>query len=172
MSVTTGPDSQKDLAFTALVQRHQTGLRRMCYAMLRDAEQAKDAVQETFVKAYRAMDDWRGACSEKTWLTRIAVNTCRDMRRSAWFRRIDRRVTLEDLPVAAGSADQESRELTIAILALPEKLREVTLLYYYQDMTLRETGEALGLSPSAVKKRLVRARDRLRDALEGRQTHE
>ena len=144
----------------------------MCYAMLRDAEQAKDAVQETFVKAYRAMDDWRGACSEKTWLTRIAVNTCRDMRRSAWFRRIDRRVTLEDLPVAAGSADQESRELTIAILALPEKLREVTLLYYYQDMTLRETGEALGLSPSAVKKRLVRARDRLRDALEGRQTHE
>ena len=57
----------------------------MCYAMLRDAEQAKDAVQETFVKAYRAMDDWRGACSEKTWLTRIAVNTCRDMRRSAWF---------------------------------------------------------------------------------------
>lgn len=171
MSVVTGPDNRKDQAFTQLVQRHQTSLRRMCYAMLRDEELAKDAVQETFVKAYRAMDAWRGDCSEKTWLMKIAVNTCRDIRRGAWFRRIDSRVALENLPQPTVQLTDDHVELTLAIMRLPQKLREVTLLYYYQDMTMREVADALGISPPTVSKRLDRAHGKLRTLLEGRELH-
>ena len=61
--------------FTQLVESYQPMLIKMCYVYLRDAEQARDAVQETFLKAYRSITAFRGECSEKTWLTRIAINT-------------------------------------------------------------------------------------------------
>lgn len=172
MSVVTGPDNLREQELTRLVEQYQTSLRRMCYAILRDEELAKDAVQETFLKAYRAMDTYRRECSEKTWLMRIAMNACRDLRRSAWFRHIERRITPEDLPESTAPADGEKLELALAVMRLPKGLKEVTLLYYYQDMTMRETAEALGISPSAVSKRLTRAQARLRDLLEGREFHE
>ena len=167
MVVVTGPDNLRDQKLTRLVEQYQTSLRRMCYAMLRDEELAKDAVQETFIKMYQTMDAFRGECSEKTYLMRIAMNTCRDMHRSTWFRRIDRRVTPETLPEPVSQADSESLELTLAIMRLPKQLREITLLYYYQDRTMREVAQALCISPSTVSKRLERAQAKLRVWLEG-----
>lgn len=172
MNAPAGPDSSRDDRLTRLVGQYQTSLRRMCYAMLRDEELAKDAVQETFLKAYRAMDAFRGECSEKTWLMRIAVNTCRDIGRSSWFRHTDRRITPEDLPEPAVKAQEEHVALTLEILRLPKPLKEVTLLYYYQDMTMRETAAALGISLSTASKRLKRAQERLRTSLEGRDCRE
>lgn len=172
MNVATYPDNIREQELNRLVEQYQTSLRRMCYAILRDEELAKDAVQETFLKAYRAWDTYRGDCREKTWLMRIAVNTCRDVRRSAWFRHIDRRITPEDLPDLFSSADSDKLELALAIMQLPKGLKEVTLLYYYQDMTMRETAKALGISLSAVSKRLVRAQKKLRSLLEGRDLYE
>lgn len=154
-----------------MVTQYQTSLRRMCYAILRDEELAKDAVQETFLKAYRTMDAFRGECSEKTWLMRIAVNACRDVRRSAWFRHIKRRITPEDLPEPTVQLKDNHVELTLAIMRLPQKLKEVTLLYDYQDMTMREVADALGIPPSTVSKRLDRAHAKLRTLLEGRELH-
>ncbi len=167
-----GQDGERERAVTALVERYQTGLRRVCYAILKDEEAANDAVQETFLKAYRAMDSLRGEGSEKAWLTRIAVNTCRDMRRTAWFRRVDRRVEIEDLPLASEAPSEENAELALAILRLPRKLREAVLLYYYQDLTLRETAQALGVSTATASKRIRSAHARLRDLLEGRDSRE
>ena len=172
MDVVTGPDSIREQELTRLVGQYQTSLRRMCYAILRDEEWAKDAVQETFLKAYRTMDTFRGECGEKTWLMRIAINTCRDIRRSAWVRHIDRRVTPEEVPGLSSTVDMEKIELMLAIMRLPKGLKEVTLLYYYQDMTMQETADALGISPSAVSKRLTRAQAKLRALLEGRELHE
>ena len=168
MDANKGQDGGRERAFTALVGRYQTGLRRVCYAILKDEEAANDAVQETFLKAYRAMDSLREEDSEKAWLTRIAVNTCRDMRRTAWFRRVDRRVEIEDLPLASEAPSEENAELALAILRLPRKLREAVLLYYYQDLTLRETAQALGVSTGTASKRIRSAHARLRDLLEGR----
>ena len=75
----------REAALTGLVERHRTTLVRMCCLCLGDASLAEDAAQETFLKAYRALDSFRGECDEKTWLMRIAINTCKDVRRSAWF---------------------------------------------------------------------------------------
>lgn len=74
-------ESDRERALVDMVERYQTPLRRMCCAILHDAALSEDAVQETFLKAYRAIDGFRGECGEKTWLMRIAINTCRDMRR-------------------------------------------------------------------------------------------
>lgn len=67
----------------SLMARYQTPVLRMCFAYLRDRQLAEDAAQETFVKAYRALAAFRGDSDEKTWLMRIAINTCKDMRRGA-----------------------------------------------------------------------------------------
>ena len=167
MDVVTGPGSIRREAFCRMVETYQTALLRSCYLILRDRGMAEDAVQETFLKAYRAGDSFRSQCSEKTWLMRIAVNTCRDMRRRAWFRYIDRRVTPEDLPEASAPFTARDDSLTQAMMALPQKEKEALLLYYYHDMTVTEIGESLHLSASTVSHRLKRGRERLKALLEG-----
>ena len=156
----------RDEALCALVEQYQAALLRVCYMYLRDRALAEDAVQESFIKAYRTMDSFRGECSQKTWLMRIAVNTCRDMLRSAWFKRLDRRITPEELPQAAAPQQEHDAELALEVMRLPRKLKDVVLLYYYQNLTMAETADALGISQSSVSVRLTRARSRLRAALE------
>ena len=136
----------REAALTGLVERHRTALVRMCCLCLGDASLAEDAAQETFLKAYRALDSFRGECDEKTWLMRIAINTCRDMRRSRWTRHVDRRVTPEMLPEASAPFDERDEELTLALMRLPPKQREAVLLRYYQRMSLAQTAQAMGVS--------------------------
>ena len=150
-----------------LVEQYQTPLRRMCFIMLRDEELAKDAVQDTFLKVYKNIDVFRGECSEKTWLMQIAVNTCRDVKRSAWFRHLDWRITLEDLPEPSVQPAESAVELTMEIMRLPRKFREIILLYFYQQMTTREIAEILRIPQSTVATRLKKAREKLRVSLEG-----
>ncbi|MEG0741454.1 MAG: sigma-70 family RNA polymerase sigma factor [Clostridia bacterium] len=166
MEVFTNLDGAMEQELIRLVRQYQTLLRRMCYAILRDEDQAQDAVQETFLKAYKSMAAFRGECSEKTWLMRIAINTCRDFHRSEWYRYLDRRITPEDLALVASPEEEECRELTMEIMRLPQRLQEVTLLHYYQNMTTREIAEALQISQSTVSARLKRARLKLRTLLE------
>lgn len=166
MEAVTDPDNSRDQELVRLVNAYQTSLRRMCCTILRDQAQAEDVVQETFLKAYKSMEAFRGECSEKTWLMRIAINTCRDYRRSAWFRYLDRRITPDDLPLATNSLEEESIELTAAIMRLAPKLQEATLLHYYQSMTTREIADTLQIPQSTVSARLNRARAKLRAFLE------
>lgn len=151
---------------TELVGRYQKLLLRMCYVYLRDEETARDAVQETFLKAYRALDGFRGESSEKTWLIRIALNTCRSMQRSAWQRRLDRRITPEDLPDREAPARERDSDVMCSVMELPVRLREVVMLYYWQDMNVCEIAETLGVSQSTVSRRLQQARKKLHDMLE------
>ena len=170
----SGPGRGTEEEFSRMVSQYQRQLLHMCAMILHDASAAEDAVQETFLKAYRALPRFRGECSEKTWLMRIAMNTCRDMTRSAWFRHNDRRITPEELPLPAreGVYDDRKEELAQAIMKLPRKYRDALLLCYYQDMTQEEAAQALDVSPSSVSKRLKHAREKLRGLLEGGQNDE
>ena len=134
---------------------------------LRDIDLAQDAVQETFLKAYRRMNRFEGRASEKTRLMRIANNTSKDMKRGGWLRHVDASVTLDDLPLPVDPPSVEHLALTTAIMALPRKYMEVVLLHCDQGMTVRETAAALGITPPAVINRLKKARTVLKDALEG-----
>lgn len=138
-----------------LVAQYERAVLNTCCMILHDHGLAEDVTQETFLKAYRALDRYRQECSEKTWLMKIALNACRDVQRSAWFRHTDRCVALEELPIAVQDADfAEAEDLLRAVRQLPGKFREVILLHYYQDMTMAEVAFALGISVSTVSKRI------------------
>ena len=160
------PDSQPESTPERLIEEDQVPLKRLCYLYLHDQSMAEDAVQETFLKAYRALKDFRGEASEKTYLTRIAINTCRDMLRTGWFRHVDRRVSPEDLP-SRQETDPYHREVAAAVMNLPRKLREVILLYYYRGLTMEEIAETLEISQPAVSGRMKRAREKLKTELKG-----
>lgn len=146
-----------------LMTQYEREILRTCCAILRDRQLAEDATQETFWKAYRHFGSFRGEASEKTWLMRIAIHVCADLRRSRWFRLTERRAAA--LPEE--SCTPQDTALADAILRLPQKQREAILLYYYQGMTVEETADALGIRPSSVSVRLKRARARLKTLLEG-----
>ena len=169
MEVVKDPGNDRDQVLVQMVNQYQGLLLRMCYIYLRDMEQAKDATQDTFLKAYKSLDSFRGECSEKTWLIQIAMNTCRDMQRSAWFRHHDRRVTPEDLPQAIQPPDDDDDlDVMCDVMQLPSKLKEVVMLYYWQNMNVNEIAHALGVTHSTVSTRLKRAREKLHDVLERR----
>ena len=171
METVKGPDSREE-RIEAMVVRHQIPLLKLCYAYLHDEELAKDAVQETFIKAYKNLNEFREASSEKTWLNRIAINTCKDLHRSGWFRHVDRSVTPDMLPEPRVPAEPEDLNLTAEIMKLPVRLREAALLCWLQGMTYNEAAEVLGISLQAVGSRLDRARKKLRFAVEGSEENE
>jgi len=155
-----------------LVEQYQVAVLRTCYLYLHDRSQAEDAVQETFLKVYRNLGSFRGECSEKNWIMKIAMRVCYDMNRSGWARFFNRRVTPEMLPEASVPFEELDDALASAMMRLPVRLREVILLYYYQGLTVNEIAEVLGITQPSVSNRLKRGRDKLKTALEGRELDE
>ena len=111
-----------------------------------------------------AQFEGRNNATPKSWLIRIAINTCKNIRRTAWFRRVDRSVIPEELPLPA---QEEDRTLLMTVQALPDKQREVVILRYYHGMSLDEAARTLGLSRSTAFHRLQKALKSLRIQWEG-----
>jgi len=147
-----------------LMREHGSRLLRLCAMNLRDASLAQDAVQDTFLKAFRQFDRFRGEAEALTWLTAIAINVCRDYRRSAWFRHVDRHVEADSLPHAADFPYPDNTVIH-AVTDLPPRYREVILLRYYQDMKQKDIAAALRISERAVRQRLSKANAMLRERL-------
>ena len=150
----------------AAITSWEKPLLRLCFAYLCDAALAEDAVQETFFKAWKNYGRFRGEAEDKTWLTRIAINTCKDLMKSAWARNTDRSVTPDALPEGTASWDEQDDTVTRAVLALPAELKEVTLLHWYQGMSLDEIRRVLRLPRSTINYRLKKAKAILKKELE------
>ena len=172
METVKGPCRSAEEEITYLVETHQLALLRLCFAYLHDQALAEDAVQETFLKAYRKLGQFQGNSNVKTWLSAIAINCCRDMSRGSWFRHIDRSVSIDKLPLRAEESDPEDDSVSVEVMNLPIRLREVVLLYYFEDMNTNEIAETLRISQQAVSSRLMRARKKLRKALSGNERSE
>ena len=156
-----------------LVREYEKELLRLCCICLGDWTLAEDAVQETFIKAYRKLHSFREDSSIKTWLIRIAVNVCRDMRRTAWFRSRKRdTVAQEEQSAVEGVETGEYSALTEAIVQLPPREKEVIMLYYYEGMSQTEAARVLHISTATVCRRLERAKTLLKMELEGGTDHE
>ena len=148
-----------------LMEQYGSSLLRMCALYLKDADLAQDAVQETFIRAYRHSDNYRGESSEKTWLTVIAMNVSRDMLRPAWFRHQSRSTDIDALPEQPADFEFPDNTVLTEVMHLPAKYREVILLRYYEGLKLKEVASALGLSDGRVRSRLNKANELLRDRL-------
>ena len=173
MSVETAVSTAetREEALARMVREHQSSLLRLCYLSLRDTELARDAVQETFLKAYEGLSKFRGESSERTWLTRIALNVCHDVYRANWYRLMDGRA-LPDIADPLAGPSEDSIELSLAIARLPRKLREVILLYYYEGMSMSEIAEVLHMAKSTVFTRHKHALERLHITIEGGKGHD
>jgi RNA polymerase sigma-70 factor (ECF subfamily) len=163
------------------MRQHNQRLFRVARSILREDADAEDALQDAYVQAYRKLDEFRGHSELSTWLTRIVINQALMRMRS---RRRDRVVVpfgdtrdaaARALEVADESAESPSeaaqrgeirRVLERRIDELPDAFRTVFVMREVEDMTARETADALGIPEATVRTRLFRARALLREALD------
>ena len=158
---------QRDVAaFEELVRPHEARLFRLILAVAGNREDAEDSLQETLVRAYKALPAFRGDCALATWLTRIALNATRNWLRSQ-SRASSQRLLERAAPCRAGSSEdpsehlveQENRALLRrALLALPEHYRSALLMRHYQDMSYVDIAEVLEIPIGTVRSRLAQAR--------------
>ncbi len=157
--------------FGELVRAYEKGIYNLCLRMLRNEQDAMDASQEAFFKAYRALSSFRGDSKFSVWLYRLTTNVCRDMLRR---RPAAASVPLEDedgteLPLPDDRFDPERtlerKELRLAVRraldALPEEFRTVLLLREISGLSYEEISGVTGLEDGTVKSRIFRARKRL-----------
>ena len=160
-------DAQREQELMKMMTDYKTQLMRIAYMYLGDEALAEDAVQDTFVKAYTHIDRFRGEASKKTWLTRIIINTCKDARKSAWFRNRASTTTLDAVP-EQGQTDTYSDDTVLqAVMNLSERDKQMILLRFYQEMTVPEIAKVLRIPVSNATSRLNRAKAHLRESLKG-----
>jgi RNA polymerase sigma-70 factor (ECF subfamily) len=161
------PAESAEERLTRLMQNYGTQVLRVCFLYLQDHALAQDASQTAFVKAWQAMHTLRDTSTEKAWLMRIAVNTCKTMLRSPEYRLYAHSPDMDDLPEPSCEDDHGDTTVLSAVLALPEKYREVVMLHYYQGLSSPETARILRVPQATVLTRLHRARKLLESELKG-----
>ena len=156
------PAPRQDLLVTA----HYGRLQRLCRLLLGDPQEADDVVQEVFLKAHEAERLGRVPANWGAWLTRVAVNGCRDRRRAGgWMRFRLRGARLDEVPLVAltpapsdvAISEDTRRRIWIAFRALPRRQQEVFALRHIEEQSTLAVAAALGLSPGSVKRHLFRA---------------
>jgi RNA polymerase sigma-70 factor (ECF subfamily) len=166
-------------AFGEVVRRWERKIYALTYGILGNAEDARDATQETFIAAYRNLQGFRGEAKVSSWLHRIAVNQCITRQRRA---RVRAETGIEDVVEAGGERflattehgsparvterRQRNEAVKKAVAALPPELREVVVMKEFEDLTFQEIAEALQIPLSTVKSRLYTALKQLRMRLE------
>ncbi len=175
-------------AFTKLIASHQERLLRLCERLLGDVEEARDAAQEVFLKAFRKAGDFRPQGQVYTWLYRIAVNHCLNKlrrRRLVRFLRWDdpadpgddtdaRPFDPPDRAPDPAAALEARRRWTVtrrAIARLPAGQRAVLVLARFEGLSYRQIAEVLGITEGAVESRLFRAMRRIEAAQETDSSH-
>lgn len=182
--MTSGPDDGQLVAltlggnaeaFSTLVERYDRAVYHLAYRTLHDVEEARDAAQEAFFKAYRSLRTFKPGARFSTWIFAITYHACCD--------RLNRRkrYSNEELPEradpgigpeGAAIAMDEARRLRAAIDALPEKYRTVITLYHLQGQQYEEIAQVLGLPMGTVKTHLFRAKEQLRKILSAEEVTE
>jgi RNA polymerase sigma-70 factor, ECF subfamily len=166
-------------AFELLMRRHNRRLYRLARASLRDDSEAKDALQEAYLNAYRAIGSFRGDATLSTWLSRLVLNQCGiRQRRSARRRDIipfissaasatetENVADVAEGPDHAAARTQMRGILESKVGRLPESLRLVFVLRAVEELSVAETAETLGLTQETVRMRHFRAKGLLREAL-------
>lgn len=151
---------------TRLIEQYGDDILKTALVILKSKELAEDVYQETFLRVCRSFSSYRRESSEKTWITSIAINVCRDYMRSSWKKRV---VVTEDFLTYTSDSDteelierrDEKKELLKAIMKLPDKYRQIIHLYYYQEMDVKDIAKVLKIPGGTVKSRLFKARNLL-----------
>ena len=168
-------DNSSDIPLEEVVVRlmdtYGEDVYKLAFLYMRNQQSAEDVHQEVFYKVMKSYHKFKHESSEKTWLFRITINTCKDMLKQSWFRRVSIFDSEEkfqkgyELPV--NMEEKETNQgLYELILKMPSRYREVILLYYYEDLTYEEVANILHIPQGTVQSRLSRGRQKLKKMME------
>lgn len=171
-----------DKEIKRLINSYGNDVLRIAYIYLKDKHLAEDVFQEVFIKVYKNFEKFQGKSSEKTWILTITMNTCKDVLRSSWLKKI---IRLEDndysdsqLKDTSESLDTtvikkiEYNELLNEVMNLPRKYKEAIILYYYEKISTSEISKILKIPEGTVRSRLFRAREMLKYNIGGKIEYE
>lgn len=158
-------------AYAGLVERYQHMVYTLCMKMLDHTGIAEEVAQDVFVKCFRSLSSYNGKARFSTWLYRITYNACVDE-----LKRMKRHRT-EDLQLAEHQMDADVAEELLeskdrksiignAIQQLSKEDRMIVLLFYYEDMSIKEIGKVMDMTANNVKVKLFRCREKLAELLE------
>jgi RNA polymerase sigma-70 factor, ECF subfamily len=162
-------------AFATLVERYDRAVYHLAYRTLHDVEEARDATQEAFFKAFRSLRTFKPGAKFSTWIFAIAYHGCCDRlnkRKRYSGEELPERADAGPGPEAQVIALDEASRLRAAIEALPEKYRAVVTLFHLQGKQYEEIASVLGLPMGTVKTHLFRAKEQLRRLLGGMEVTE
>jgi RNA polymerase sigma-70 factor (ECF subfamily) len=139
----------------------------LVYSYVKDAVVAEDLTQEIFIKCYKALPTYNQQSNIRTWLWRIAINHCKDYRKSWYFRKVSTAEEEQDWTSTDNVEEEviqqdEDRQLAVAVMELPIQYRELIYLHYFQEMKLKEISEITGVKLGTVKTRMRQAKRRLK----------
>ncbi|MFZ2539535.1 MAG: RNA polymerase sigma factor [Oscillospiraceae bacterium] len=160
-----------DLDFTKLVNQYTKLIFTVCHRFVGDYYEAENLTQETFVTAYRVIDNFIGD-NYKPWLVRIATNKCKDHLKSSYVRTTsaveqEKLTAIEDTYSLQNEIEIEEKVILVkrACESLPEPYKEVAMLHFIEDKSFVEIALELGRQVKTVQTQSYRARDKLKDIL-------
>ena len=145
-----------------LVALYQSNLFAAAFNVCKNAQDAEDIVQDTFIRYYTINKEFDNEQHIRAWLLRVAINKAKNANHTFWRRN---KLSLEDYLETLTFETPQSENLFETVMQLPKKYRIVIHLYYYEDYSVREIADILRLSESNVKVRLSRGRSLLKEAL-------
>lgn len=145
-----------------LVSLHQSSLFAIAFNVCKNAQDAEDIVQDTFIQYYISKKEFDNEQHLRAWLIRVTVNKAKNANRTFWRQN---KLSLEDYMESLTFETPEDERLFETVMSLPEKYRIVIHLFYYEDYAVREIADILKLSESNIKVRLSRGREMLRKIL-------
>lgn len=156
-------------AFEGIVRRWQAPLVNLAYRFCHDRGRAEDMAQEAFLRAYRALAQWRKDAVFSTWLFALATNLYRsELRRiPVWTMSLDNVAEPVDARASDGGLEDRDRDSAVrrAVGALPAKYREAVILFYFHEMDVTAAARSLSVPEGTLKARLFRGREILRSKL-------
>ena len=161
-----------ETAFTGLVNKYRKQVYAVAWRLVGNAQEADDLAQETFIKAYRNLNKFRGDAKFKTWLLRITTNAGINMKKSGRISKDSGEAPDDNLEAFSGSAleglldDERKLQLRQAINQLPPKQKQTLMLKTYKDMTCEEVASVMKCSPGTVKANIFNALKKLKTMLE------
>ncbi|GGM38846.1 RNA polymerase subunit sigma [Paraliobacillus quinghaiensis] len=156
-----------------VITEYGTGIKQVAYSYVKDKQIAEDITQETFIRCLTKGNKFKREASLRTWLYQIAINLSKDHLRNVYNKRVTTNnelvQSIENKTPSAESialTNSDKRDITDYILALPEKYREIIILFYFKEFKTIEIAKVLNISENTVKTRLRRSRELLKEGMD------
>lgn len=131
----------------------------IAYTYMKNVLESDDVVQDVFMKYLNSNEKFKTLENEKYWLIRVTINTCKSYLKKVWKQRVE----LDDSKIDTVAKRDENTNMFELVYSLPHKYKEIIVLRYYEDLSIIEISKTLNISVSAVKKRLERARNMIKE---------